>query len=141
MSIEEAFWAHVERRAPEECWPWKGCIRPDGYGQFNYSKRRFIASRLSWSLANGREAPGYVCHSCDNPPCVNPAHLWLGDVRSNTHDMLTKGRQRNQRKTHCVRGHAFTEANTYWFRGHRHCRACNAMHAAASKARRKAGDQ
>jgi hypothetical protein len=141
MSIEQAFWARVERKGANECWPWKGCIRHDGYGQFSYNKQRFIASRFSWALANARQPDGYVCHSCDNPPCVNPAHLWLGDVLSNTRDMLSKGRQRNQRKTHCSRGHAFDEANTYWHRGHRLCRACNAMHVAALKARRKAVDQ
>lgn len=90
------FWAKVDRRGPNDCWPWNACVDRKGYGKF--SLRRGIntaAHRVAYALTYGIVPDGAcVCHSCDNPLCCNPAHLWLGTVFENNTDMITKGRFR-----------------------------------------------
>lgn len=81
----------------EGCWPWTGSqVSAAGYGYMAYKKRHYLAHRAAWIVANGREIPpkGCICHSCDNPNCVNPEHLWLGTHQDNRDDMLAKGRGR-----------------------------------------------
>lgn len=89
------FWSRVERGAPEACWPWIGSRLPSGYGRFYPAwKVGLYAHRFSWELANGREVPEglYVMHACDNPKCVNPAHLSVGTHSDNMRDAVSKGR-------------------------------------------------
>lgn len=92
------FWAKVDRRGPDECWPWTGAINRarGGYGTFGRGPREAgtgYAHRVAWELVNGPAPPGQlVCHRCDNPPCCNPAHLFLGSVADNQRDMAAKGR-------------------------------------------------
>jgi hypothetical protein len=131
--IAERFWAKVEKRGPRECWPWTGArASKDGRGRFSVNGRNRLAPRVAWALTNGCDPVGCVCHSCDNPSCVNPAHLWVGTVRDNNLDMFAKGRAHGNRlaeRTHCPHGHAYTPENTLvsTARGYteRSCRECH----------------
>lgn len=92
------FWNNVEKKAESECWEWIGSRDSKGYGKFfsceDGSHKLLIAHRIAYFLVNGVD-PGdaFVCHSCDNPPCCNPKHLWLGTMKDNVADMCKKNRQ------------------------------------------------
>lgn len=87
------FWAKVERRSEDQCWPWLAARDDKGYGVFYLGARLTKAPRASWALLVGPIPEGLnVLHRCDNPQCVNPAHLFLGTQADNLLDMRTKGR-------------------------------------------------
>ena len=93
-----------ERYTPEPmsgCWLWAGTIETGGYGQVWVREygRLCLAHRLSWSLHCGDPGKSYVLHRCDNPPCVNPAHLFLGTHSDNMRDRSAKGRHPRARLT------------------------------------------
>lgn len=79
----------------DECWLWKGGRNRAGYGALTYNNTKWLAHRLAWVLANGvtLEKGVVVRHKCDNPQCVNPAHLCLGDQFNNVQDMVSRKRQ------------------------------------------------
>jgi len=87
----------VLQLAASECWTWQGTKDPDGYGSvsliINGKECHIRAHRIAYYLAHGIDPLDLiVCHSCDNPPCVNPDHLWLGTSKDNTQDAVRKGR-------------------------------------------------
>lgn len=94
ITAEQRFWRLVNVGEDDACWTWTGTKNRTGYGYFKAPGRRHIyAHRFSYELAHGPIPDGMVaCHHCDNPPCVNPAHLFLGTYSDNTQDMLSKGR-------------------------------------------------
>lgn len=197
-TVARRFWSKVARLGADECWPWLAFRDRDGYGRFSIGGTDMSAQRAAWALTSGEIPKGlHVLHDCDNPPCCNPAHLFLGTHADNMKDSARKKRKKwhgkrgaesplgslthckrghlyddantrldsrghrvcrecmrantarwrlkhsgpagehyNRAKTHCVHGHPFDQANTYWHRGYRCCRTCsNNRHKARSRAR------
>lgn len=89
--LAHRFWEKVVKT--ESCWLWMGAKNRCGYGQLTYQKKHITAHRASLMI-HGVEIPAgmMVCHSCDNPPCVNPQHLWIGTNSDNQKDSVRKGR-------------------------------------------------
>lgn len=142
--IEDRFWDKVIKH-DEGCWEWTGKPDRNGYGELTggrYAERnlhRVRANRLSWEIHNGPIPEGlWVLHTCDNPPCTNPAHLYLGTVVDNVRDRTVRRRMPTQRRTHCGYGHEFTEQNTYFEKNSRRCRTCKRERAKLAKRRKTA---
>lgn len=119
------FWDFVTKTHEHGCWPWTGPADKKGYGRWGGK----VASRHSWELANGPITDGlWVLHHCDNPPCVNPRHLYLGTVVENARDAVARGRTHSPRKDRCAKGHLKEGDNLVIVRSHGHqayrCRKC-----------------
>jgi hypothetical protein len=112
------------------CWIWQGWFRkpPRDYGSMGYRGKAWTTHRLSYLLHKGPiPSNKVVCHTCDTPRCCNPQHLWLGTQRDNLVDSVIKKRHRCSGATHCSRGHAYDEENTYYAppNGARVCKICH----------------
>jgi hypothetical protein len=125
----------------DECWEWQGAEdrhRGDtcGYGRFWLDGKMESAHRVSYKLWRGPIADGLlILHRCDNPPCVNPAHLYEGTNSDNQREAFDRGRGHsgNALKTHCAHGHPYDAENTIVklvakpngrVSQYRYCRAC-----------------
>ncbi len=121
----ERFWQNVRIKGPDECWEWKAFKKPSGYGQFYVGANLAASHRAAYYYANGVLIHDLlVCHTCDNPPCCNPRHLWQGTNTDNRRDCIQKKRTHSQKKTHCPYGHEYIESNTIYWQGRRACREC-----------------
>lgn len=144
MIEAERFWAKVQKGPG--CWLWMGSLSSKdpnkAYGTLHDKGKSLRASRIAWELANGKPFPSerMACHTCDNPRCVNPEHIYPGTARDNALDAIHRGRQHfpNRTKTHCVRGHPFSGDNFYFDKdGERVCRACKRIRKYKSRATKR----
>jgi hypothetical protein len=102
LPLEERFWEKVDKNGPiyeplgSRCWVWIASKGRGGYGQIEIQRGKspMHSNRLAWELTNGPIPNGlHVLHICDNPPCCNPEHLFLGTNLDNQRDMMKKGRR------------------------------------------------
>lgn len=98
----ERFWPKVAKGGPDDCWEWTAARDPLGYGFFRMEPDEPMcrAHRAAWTLTHGAISDGLIaCHHCDNPPCCNPSHLFLGTNSDNAADRVAKGRS-SRKVTH-----------------------------------------
>lgn len=89
---EERYWAKVDKRNEDECWLWTSA-NTNGYGDFWDGKKNYKATRWGYTHFIGEIPEGMlICHTCDNPPCQNPKHWFLGSVADNNQDKISKNR-------------------------------------------------
>jgi len=95
ITVEDRFWSRVERCG--ECWNWLGRTT-DGYGHMSINGKEVLSHRLAYQFSVGLIPSGLaVLHTCDNPSCCNPKHLWLGTRADNNKDRALKGRSADYR--------------------------------------------
>lgn len=95
-SLSCAVWHKIDKRGPDECWEWQGARTGFGYGSLRYESAHYYAHKVAYADAKGEPFPEGLegCHSCDNPKCCNPAHIFPGTHLDNMRDMDAKGRRR-----------------------------------------------
>ena len=87
------FWDRVDIRGKDECWEWRGGRQAFGHGRLRVCGRRWLAHRFSYTISFGPIPHGlFVLHKCDNPPCVNPNHLYVGTQNDNVQDRVDRDR-------------------------------------------------
>lgn len=119
---KELFWLKVDQGyESDQCWLWMGQRNKKGYGIVSRRGRRVLAHRLAYALANGPVTNDAVIrHRCDNPPCVNPAHIQSGSQADNMRDMRQRGRDVRGEKHPNAK---LTMAQAQMLRGEYACRA------------------
>ncbi len=89
----DRFWSKVNIKGKDDCWEWTAAKSKKGYGRFKVDGKLVSPHRFSYELENGEIPEGmFICHKCDNPPCVNPDHLFVGTGSDNMKDCYEKGR-------------------------------------------------
>lgn len=152
MNGAARFWAKVDRRGPDECWPWMAATTGKGYGLIWWDGHLVVAHRVGFILTRGPVPDGldldHLCHNadpacsggptCAHRRCCNPYHV----EPATRADNLSRGAGHGT-ETHCRHGHPYSGDNLYLYaNGHRACRTCNRAKAArrrAAKAPRVAG--
>jgi len=135
MTLVELFWSNVDKRGPDDCWPWLGATRGKGalqYGKIDKDGKVLSAHHVAFDLQNGPlpeiQDADYrgtcVRHTCDFSLCMNGRHLIPGTHKQNMEDKVDRNRT-TRSKTHCKRGHSRTPENIYKTKqGLWACRAC-----------------
>ena len=130
------FWSKVQFDSIDKCWLWQACISK-GYGHFVHNDKQQPAHRVAYMLLIGDTPDGLVAdHLCRVRHCVNPWHL---EFVTNKENVLrgTGLTAKSAKMTHCKKGHAFDEQNTYLYHGHRHCKTCALERQRVSRAKAK----
>ena len=86
------FWSFVSFKGPDDCWEYKGCRNSKGYGNFSLKDEGYKSNRIAWFLTYGEPGKLFVLHECNNPPCCNPKHLYLGTNADNVKHAILDGR-------------------------------------------------
>ncbi|RYG90138.1 MAG: hypothetical protein EON59_00730 [Alphaproteobacteria bacterium] len=124
----ERFHGLVAKRGPDDCWLWQGERNAQSYPRCKVGGKSRVATQVSWEIANGKPFPigMLACHSCDNPPFVNPNHIWPGTHKDNCHDMIAKGRRTwgPERPTKCPQGHDLAATYSAGSATYRGCPEC-----------------
>lgn len=122
---------HIESMSVGEpmtgCWLWTGAVDKKGYGQLTHKQKHYAAHRASYAAFKGNPDGRLVCHHCDQPGCVNPAHLYSGTYSDNRADMLNRSRWVHPwaSRTHCAAGHEYEAVGvTTAIDGTRTCKEC-----------------
>jgi hypothetical protein len=94
VPFSKRLWANIDKSGGSDaCWPWVGKVKVNGYGRLKDKGKSILAHRAAYELTNGKIPDGmFVCHKCDNPPCCNPAHHFLGAPVDNSNDKVSKNR-------------------------------------------------
>lgn len=92
-SLHDRFWSKVQQLTEDECWEWQAHCDSDGYGRIKVDGTSRLAHRVVMELDGIDVGDSHVLHHCDNPPCVNPNHLYLGDASDNMKDAYERGRK------------------------------------------------
>lgn len=125
-TTEELFWAKVQKT--DSCWLWVAGKDRRGYGRFAINRKPKLAHRVSYEFMTGKIPEGLVIdHLCRETSCVNPAHLEPVTVKENNRRGMAGevGAARQLAKTHCPKGHEYSEENTYHYPDNRRkCRTC-----------------
>lgn len=117
--------SNISKDQNSGCWNWKGYKDRQGYGSISLNCYPTKVHRIMFEYKFFKLGDLICCHTCDNPSCVNPDHLFAGTRKDNAIDMLEKGRHHQANKTHCPKGHEYSKKNTGINNGSRYCKQCN----------------